>query len=548
MSRARNLRVATSLLALSAAVGGGGGGASAFSVGGLTPDMVMSYITESDNSTPGEYFLGADAATGFENTHSMTIPGAVTMIDSTGALCWNPQNLQGRSVYDGTNWGKSNATLTANAALAPDGTMTAMRVQTSAGSSTSFAWPSADVPCIPGVEYKIRWWAKNNGGTGAEWRVFDVSNSTNPVAYVSWFADMNGSDWTLIEKTLVAPAGCTSFRVYPVGQTSVFADLYLWGLHVVPNNLPVASNPDLGEWVSAYPGGEAYVPTPTASPVYLPRRQHHYWNGSAWVLDGCLIEGIPATQQLHTTNALVTQSLTVTAITYTLHFTGTGSITLSGAHSATLNGTGTGENNRVSLTFVPSAGTLTLTVSGTVTNAQLEASAQASSYIPNLAASGTVARLAEVAQITNTAHGCGTDPFSVAMDVRVHDMETSGRIMNLYLSSGARCSIFAAANLSTFEAYDINSNRATVVPSPALTKPAEAKMAARYGASDIQMNVNGAIDATPGGARNAQNYSTTTLRLAHYGGGGYRANMTIRQVLIWKNAELDNAALSEFAA
>ena len=76
----------------------------------------------------------------------------------------------------------------------------------------------------------------------------------------------------------------------------------------------------------------------------------------------------------------VTQTRTVTAVEYALSFYGTGSIVLSGTHSATL--TGTGVNDRVDLIFTPTAGSLVLTVSGTVTNFQLEVGSYATSYIP----------------------------------------------------------------------------------------------------------------------------------------------------------------------
>ena len=78
------------------------------------------------------------------------------------------------------------------------------------------------------------------------------------------------------------------------------------------------------------------------------------------------------------TEALSTQSVTSIAAQYTLSFTGTGSITLSGTATGTL--TGTGVNDRVSLMVTPTAGTLTLTVSGSVTKAQLELGASAGPY------------------------------------------------------------------------------------------------------------------------------------------------------------------------
>ena len=77
------------------------------------------------------------------------------------------------------------------------------------------------------------------------------------------------------------------------------------------------------------------------------------------------------------TEELATQSVTTLAATYTLSFTGTGSVSLSGTATGTLTGTGTG---RVSLTFTPTAGTLTITVSGSVMKAQLGVSSVVTSY------------------------------------------------------------------------------------------------------------------------------------------------------------------------
>ncbi len=83
--------------------------------------------------------------------------------------------------------------------------------------------------------------------------------------------------------------------------------------------------------------------------------------------------------ELSETDTLATQSVTVTAAERTLSFTGTGTVTLTGASTAgPLVGTGAGD--RVSLTFTPSAGSLTLTVLGTVTDAQLELGASATTY------------------------------------------------------------------------------------------------------------------------------------------------------------------------
>ena len=79
--------------------------------------------------------------------------------------------------------------------------------------------------------------------------------------------------------------------------------------------------------------------------------------------------------------SLSTQNVTVTATAYVVSFTGTGTITLSGASTA---GPliGIGLLDRVSLSFTPTAGTLTLTVTGSVTLAQLENRSSLTAYTP----------------------------------------------------------------------------------------------------------------------------------------------------------------------
>jgi hypothetical protein len=64
------------------------------------------------------------------------------------------------------------------------------------------------------------------------------------------------------------------------------------------------------------------------------------------------------------------ENVTVTAVAHVVSFYGTGSVVLSGVATGTINGAV--ETDRVYLSFTPTAGTLTLTPSGTVTNLQLE--------------------------------------------------------------------------------------------------------------------------------------------------------------------------------
>jgi hypothetical protein len=98
--------------------------------------------------------------------------------------------------------------------------------------------------------------------------------------------------------------------------------------------------------------------------------------------------------------ALATQNVTVTAVAHTLSFYGTGTVTLSGVStSGPLVGTGAFPS-RVTLTFTPTAGTLTLTVSGSVLLAQLEVGSFATSYIATVASQ--VTRSPDAASMTGT--------------------------------------------------------------------------------------------------------------------------------------------------
>ncbi|MCP5099872.1 MAG: hypothetical protein GY943_30325 [Chloroflexi bacterium] len=135
----------------------------------------------------------------------------------------------------------------------------------------------------------------------------------------------------------------------------------------------------------------------TAGSIVYKRRNIHFYEGALQPTPRCMVEET-ATNLFLNSETLSTQNVTTTAVAHTISFTGTGTITLSGTSTdGPLVGTGTGEENRVSLTFTPSAGTLTCTVSGTVTNAQCEVGSIYTSYIPT--AASPVTRAAETMQI-----------------------------------------------------------------------------------------------------------------------------------------------------
>ena len=106
----------------------------------------------------------------------------------------------------------------------------------------------------------------------------------------------------------------------------------------------------------------------------------------------CFLIEPQRTNLVYPSATATTQVRAVTAVIHTLSFYGTGTVTLSGAFSGSL--VGTGANNRVTLSFTPTAGNLTLTVSGTVTDWQLEVGSSATSLIKTV--SGSVTRNADV--------------------------------------------------------------------------------------------------------------------------------------------------------
>jgi hypothetical protein len=131
-------------------------------------------------------------------------------------------------------------------------------------------------------------------------------------------------------------------------------------------------------------------------------------SGEPAITDAGLSMEEARTNLLLNSAVLVSQTVTVAAVPYVLSFYGTGTVTLSGVSVAgPLVGTGAG--NRVSLAFTPLAGALILTVTGSVTTAQLEAGAFATS--PIITGGAAVTRNKDDASIT--ALSLLTPPFTL---------------------------------------------------------------------------------------------------------------------------------------
>lgn len=248
---------------------------------------------------------------------------------------------------------------------------------------------------------------------------------------------------------------------------------------------------------------------------------------------GLLIEET-RTNLLLASATLSTQSVTVTAAPMTLSFYGTGSVALSGAFVGNLAGTGAFPA-RVSLTFTPTAGALTCTVTGSVLNAQVETGAFPTSAILSGGTSGV--RAADVVTMPidlwfNTAAGTVLTEANLPVNLNsnfaglwcMDNGSNANRLLN-YLANGVN-SITSSSSVAS-----VSTSQTVGTMTPGTTF----KVATAYSSAGIANAFNGA--AAPGSATVAAPATYFIFRIAAAG-----ANATtqpsgyIRRVRYWPRA------------
>ena len=206
-------------------------------------------------------------------------------------------------------------------------------------------------------------------GAVTGYRTFSAGIGANNLTYYT-IADQTGSNWevgigtvgsggtTLIRTTVLDSSNGGSLTNFSSGTQNVWVDYPASKAVVVDElgNILVNQSTDQGTGVLQVTGQSTFNGAVTDKSLNLQ-------GGNNLVLNSA---------------TLVTQNITVTANTYTLSMTGTGTITLSGTSSGTL--VGTGASTVVSKTFTPTAGTLTLTPTGSCTTVQLELGSVFSGY------------------------------------------------------------------------------------------------------------------------------------------------------------------------
>ncbi len=196
---------------------------------------------------------------------------------------------------------------------------------------------------------------------------------------------------------------------------------------------------------------------------------------------------------------LSTQGVTVTEQEYTVSFYGAGSITFSGAYSGTLSGAGDFPE-RVDLTFTPSVGTVTCSVSGEVKYANFEAGSFPTSYIPTTTAAAT--RAADVLNVDLS--NCVTHPNEGTLLVEFVVGRTGGGYRHVAaLSDGSwgnqgRLRFSADSSVLESAVYANGGYQAQFQSAPLVTGET-CLVALSYGADSFAFSVDGSLQTDVSG-------------------------------------------------
>jgi hypothetical protein len=232
---------------------------------------------------------------------------------------------------------------------------------------------------------------------------------------------------------------------------------------------------------------------------------------------------------------VTTQTINVTAVPHTISFYGSGTITLSGTHTATVVGLGTA---RKTYTFTPTAGNLILTVSGTCTNGQLEAGSYATSYIPTTTAS--VTRNADVISKTGISSLIGQTEGTIFIDANISTRSNTRFLLDIQDGTNNDTFQFVlVGNTLTVNIYDGGVSQAALNGGFCLGRK---KIALGYKLNDFVLYVDGIQISTD----TSGTIPTTSLIALGYLNiaSGFELGDSINTTTLWKT-RLTNAELAE---
>jgi hypothetical protein len=143
----------------------------------------------------------------------------------------------GTTVSDGTQWAGSGYNFATLSTTLPDGsTGSARRIVDISANSGSMR--STGETVVASTVYTFSFWARNNGGSQARYRVWNANAGSSIVDYLSagsnYVSSIGGannvsSTWVRISVTFTTPVGCTLIYVYPSSSDTGTVDLLVWG-------------------------------------------------------------------------------------------------------------------------------------------------------------------------------------------------------------------------------------------------------------------------------------------------------------------------------
>lgn len=256
---------------------------------GLSAPTILDFTTNQFR-TRGQVKLLNDATT-------FARAGNATMVDSDGLLKWAPHNeLTYSEDFSNAAWLKTHVDVT----VADDGF-------TTVENSTANAYPGITQSTSLAGTVSFTADVRQNNTDSVVFRIIGTgidgaTHTTNRFTFATnAFVYNSGGDADSLEVQDLG-GGIYRLTVKATGTTIVGAAVYpAYGDGVadeaVDTRYPRLYRSDLGGMVNNPETGDSYVPT-TSAAVYLPRQNHHIYNGTAWVNAGLLVEPESATNLL----------------------------------------------------------------------------------------------------------------------------------------------------------------------------------------------------------------------------------------------------------
>ena len=174
----------------------------------------------------------------------------VVLIEAQGAnLIGNSESLLLEFTFGGD-------LITEDVDIAPDGNLTSDRLKTDS------RWIYSSIEVLESTTYTFSFYCKNNGGTTANLAIYDNSNDAFINSEVSYFNQINNSEYSRVTFVFTTPIGSTSVRLYVSRSEGLSGDRFLWGVQLEQASTASSYIPTNGTTVTRL-ADNISVPTPT---------------------------------------------------------------------------------------------------------------------------------------------------------------------------------------------------------------------------------------------------------------------------------------------